>query len=240
MQVKTEGRPGQPLAVIAMTGIHRFRTGRDFIAHTAAMAAAMERQVGRGGREMSARSMAPDPIRQFCAAQLLLSLHIRLPRGPFPANTPVMLKRLIPALALIAACQSAPAETAPEAVPDESSWRPVDPENLLLFDLGQNGVIFVELLPEAAPVNTAALRDAVRTGYFDGEYFYRVVETHVAQAGREFDQRLKDVPRLPLEAEREASTIGFDPLGSEDLYAAQVGHRKGFPVANQRGSANGC
>jgi peptidylprolyl isomerase len=146
-----------------------------------------------------------------------------------------MLKRLIPALALIAACQSASAETAPEAVPEESSWRPVDPENLLLFDLGQNGVIFVELLPEAAPVNTAALRDAVRTGYFDGEYFYRVVETHVAQAGREFDQRLKDVPRLPLEAEREASTIGFDPLGSKDLYAAQVGHRKGFPVANQRG-----
>jgi peptidylprolyl isomerase len=95
--------------------------------------------------------------------------------------------------------------------------------------------IFVELLPEAAPVNTAALRDAVRTGYFDGEYFYRVVETHVAQAGREFDQRLKDVPRLPLEAEREASTAGFDPLGSKDLYAAQVGHRKGFPVAHQRG-----
>ena len=148
-----------------------------------------------------------------------------------------MLKRLIPALALIAACQSALAETVPEpaAAPEDSAWRPVDPENLLVFDLGQNGAIYIELLPEAAPANTAALREAVRTGYFDGEYFYRVVETHVAQAGREFDERLKDVPRLPLEAERETSTAGFDPLGSGDLYAAQVGHRKGFPVAHQRG-----
>ncbi|MAB09556.1 peptidylprolyl isomerase [Hyphomonas sp.] len=148
-----------------------------------------------------------------------------------------MLKRLIPVFALIAACQSAPAETVPEpaAAPEDSAWRPVDPENLILFDLGQNGAIYIELLPEAAPANTAALREAVRTGYFDGEYFYRVIETHVAQAGREFDERLKDVPRLPLEAERETSTAGFDPLGSGDLYAAQVGHRKGFPVAHQRG-----
>ncbi len=160
-----------------------------------------------------------------------------------------MLKRLIPAFALIAACQTAPAETVPEASPEavpelgsepggepeESSWRPVDPENLLLFDLGQNGVIFVELLPEAAPVNAAALREAVRTGYFDGEYFYRVIETHVAQAGKEFDQAMEGVEELPLEAERETSTAGFDPLGSDDLYAAQVGHRKGFPAAHQRG-----
>ncbi len=156
-----------------------------------------------------------------------------------------MLKRLIPALALIAACQNAPAETPPEPVsapdapvpaPEDTSWRTVDPENLLLFDLGQNGVIFVELLPEAAPVNAATLREAVRSGYFDGEYFYRVIETHVAQAGREFDQAIGDVPELPLEAERETSTAGFDPLGSDDLYAAQVGHRKGFPAAHQRGA----
>ncbi|MEZ5999399.1 peptidylprolyl isomerase [Hyphomonas sp.] len=148
-----------------------------------------------------------------------------------------MLKRLIPAFALIAACQTAPAETVPEPAPapEESSWRPVDPENLLLFDLGEDRVIFVELLPEAAPVNAAALREAVRTGYFDGEYFYRVIETHVAQAGREFDQAMEGVEELPLEAERETSSVGFDPLGSADLYAAQVGHRKGFPAAHQRG-----
>ena len=67
-----------------------------------------------------------------------------------------MLKRLIPALALIAACQSAAAET---PAPEAASWRPVDPENLLLFDMGEEqGVIALELFPEAAPANAAALR----------------------------------------------------------------------------------
>ena len=150
-----------------------------------------------------------------------------------------MLKRLIPAFALIAACQTAPAETAPEPAsvpqPDETSWRPVDPENLLLFDLGQNGMIFVELFPEAAPVNAAALREAVRTGYFDGEYFYRVIETHVAQAGKEFDQVLEGVEELPLEAERTVSADGFDPLGSADLFAPVAGHRQGFPAGRADG-----
>ncbi|MEO1965836.1 peptidylprolyl isomerase [Hyphomonas sp.] len=149
-----------------------------------------------------------------------------------------MLKRLIPVFVLIAACQSAPAETVPEPAPaeEDSAWRPVDPENLLLFDLGQNGIIYMELFPEAAPANTAALREAVRTGYFDGEYFYRVVETHVAQAGREFDERLKDRPRLPLEAERETSEAGFDPLGSTDLFAPEVGHRMGMPAGRAQGT----
>lgn len=145
-----------------------------------------------------------------------------------------MLKRLIPAFALIAACQTAPAETPPELAlapqPEETSWRPVDPENLLLFNLGQNGIIYVELLPEAAPKNAAALREAVRTGYFDGEYFYRVIETHVAQAGKEFDRAMEGVEELPLEAERAASAAGFDPIGSQDLFAPLVGHRRGFPA----------
>jgi len=146
-----------------------------------------------------------------------------------------MLKRLIPAFALIAACQNAPAETAPEpaSAAEETSWRTINPENLLLFDLGQNGVIFVELLPEAAPINAGALREAVRTGYFDGEYFYRVIETHVAQAGREFDQAMEGVEELPLEAERTADAAGFDPLGSADLFAPLVGHRNGFPAGRE-------
>jgi len=139
-----------------------------------------------------------------------------------------MLKRLIPALALIAACQSASAET---PAPEAASWRPVDPENLLLFDMGEaQGVIALELFPEAAPANAAALRDAVRSGYFDGEFFYRVVENHVAQAGKEFDQSLKDMPQVPLEAERTISPDGFDPLGNGDLFAPEVGSRKGFAV----------
>jgi len=163
------------------------------------------------------------------------SLYRALPQWPFPANTALMLKRLVPAFALIAACQSAPAEAPAAPLEAPSVWRPVDPENLLLFDMGEDdaGVsrtIAIELFPEAAPANAEALRAAARTGYYDGEFFYRVVETHVAQAGKEFDQRLEGAPRVPLEAERTIGADGFDPLGSADLYAGEVGHRKGFAV----------
>jgi cyclophilin family peptidyl-prolyl cis-trans isomerase len=110
---------------------------------------------------------------------------------------------------------------------------------LLLFDLGQNGAIYVELLPEAAPVNTAALREAVRTGYFDGEYFYRVIETHVAQAGREFDQRLKDVPRLPLEAERDGQHGRLRSAGQRGSLRRASRPPEGLS-SRASGAANGC
>jgi peptidylprolyl isomerase len=149
-----------------------------------------------------------------------------------------MLKHLVPAFALIAACQSAPAEAPAAEPPAPSVWRPVDPANLILLDMGEDDagtprIIAIELFPEAAPANAEAIRSAVRTGYYDGEFFYRVVETHVAQAGKEFDQLLEGMPQAPLEAERAISADGFDPLGSADLYAGEVGHRKGFAVGRE-------
>lgn len=139
-----------------------------------------------------------------------------------------MMKHLLSSLALsLSAGLPGLAET---AAPEETSWRPVDPENLILLDLGQNGVIFIELFPETAPENVKAVREAVRSGYYNGEYFYRVVENHVAQAGKEFDQLLADYPALPLEAEREADLAGFDDLGNGDLFSPTVGHRNGLPV----------
>ncbi|MBD3769964.1 MAG: peptidylprolyl isomerase [Rhodobacterales bacterium] len=148
-----------------------------------------------------------------------------------------MLKQILPVLALTLSGLPLPGlhAVAQEAPAMESNWRPVDPENLIFLDLGQNGVIFIELFPEAAPENTAAVREAVRSGYYDGEYFYRVVENHVAQAGKEFDQILKDRPALPLEAEREADPGGFDGFGNGDLFAPAVGHRQGFPAGRQHG-----
>ena len=54
------------------------------------------------------------------------------------------MKRLIPALALLAACQNAPARTPPAAAPpDAPSWRAVDPENVILFDMGDHGTIAI-------------------------------------------------------------------------------------------------
>ena len=140
------------------------------------------------------------------------------------------------AAALIcAACVSAPpasTETVPALSPPAEDWRAVDPENLILVTL-QTGTVAIELYPEAAPAHAAQIRDAVRKGFYDDEYFYRVIEGHVAQAGREFEASIAPWPTLPFEAEREVGEEGFAPQGNPDLYATQVGHRAGFAVGRE-------
>ena len=79
----------------------------------------------------------------------------------------------------------------------EGAWRPVNPDNLVLLET-TTGTVAIELAPDAAPQHVAQFRKAVRSGVFENEYFYRVVEGHVAQAGLEFDQRLGDWPELPM------------------------------------------
>ncbi|MBY9065647.1 peptidylprolyl isomerase [Hyphomonas sp. WL0036] len=154
------------------------------------------------------------------------------------------MKRLIALSAALmgAACVSAPAaltEPAPEAAPTAAAqtdpdWRAVEPENLVLITL-ETGMVAIELFPEAAPAHAAQIREAVREGFYDDEFFYRVVEGHVAQAGREFSMAIAAWPTLPFEAEREVPADGFDPQGNADLFAAEAGHREGFAVGRENG-----
>lgn len=134
--------------------------------------------------------------------------------------------------ALCAALVSACAHAGTADVPTD--WRAVDAEDLLLIET-QTGVIAIELADNAAPSHTAQMRKAVRAGLYDEEFFYRVIENHVAQAGLEFEARLSDWPTLPLEAEREVGQAGFVPLGNADLFAPAVGHRDGFAVGRADG-----
>ncbi len=132
----------------------------------------------------------------------------------------------------LAACSSVPASiaeapSAPAAgVP---AWRPVAPENLVLLEV-PTGTVAIELFPDAAPAHVARLRELLAEGFFDGEYFYRVIDGHVAQAGREFEMASKAWPPVPFEAERAVPATGFTPLGNADLFAPEAGHRSGFAV----------
>lgn len=143
---------------------------------------------------------------------------------------------LLSALAL-AACASAPVAV-PEATPAAEraapEWRAVDPENLILLELA-TGTTYIELFPEAAPAHAAQVRQLVRDGFYDGEAFYRVIEGHVAQAGREFEQEIADIPTLPFEAERTISAEGFTPHGNPDMFTPEPGHRYGFAVGRRDG-----
>jgi len=141
-----------------------------------------------------------------------------------------MKRALVLAAFALAACSSVPASMA-EAPAAEAApaWRPVAPENLVLLEVA-TGTVAIELFPDAAPAHVARLRELLAEGFYDGEFFYRVIEGHVAQAGREFEMASKAWQPVPFEAERAVSADGFTPLGNTDLFAPEAGHRSGFAV----------
>ena len=113
-------------------------------------------------------------------------------------------------------------------------WREVAADNLVILRT-RTGDVVIELAPAAAPQHVAQFRKAVRANLYNGEYFYRVIDGHVAQAGLEFEHLLEDWAELPLETERALGVEGFAPLGNKDLFASQVGHRDGFAVGREGG-----
>jgi len=125
---------------------------------------------------------------------------------------------------------------------DATGFRSVDPNNLVLIDT-KYGEVAVELAPQFAPKHIERLRALVRAHFYDGKSFYRVVDGFVAQGGAgegtastggtKHDELTKKWP--PLKAEFDAPIGGaFTPLGSPDLFAPEVGHIDGFPVARDR------
>lgn len=55
-------------------------------------------------------------------------------------------------------------------------------ENTLLLEL-KNGVVTIEMLPEAAPKHVARIKELVNQGFYDGLKFHRVIEGFMAQTG---------------------------------------------------------
>jgi cyclophilin family peptidyl-prolyl cis-trans isomerase len=160
----------------------------------------------------------------------------RIDAARAPENSSAMKRTLALTALALAACTSVPASLAeaPAAGQAAPAWRTVAPENLIILE-APTGEVVIELFPEAAPAHVARMRELLAEGFYDGEYFYRVIEGHVAQAGREFPMASKAWPNIPLEAERTVSADGFVPLGSADLFAPEVGHRSGFAVGREGG-----
>jgi cyclophilin family peptidyl-prolyl cis-trans isomerase len=111
----------------------------------------------------------------------------------------------------------------------DTDWRPVKAENLLLISTAY-GEVAVELNAEFAPNHTQRMRDLAKAHFFDGLSFYRVIDGFVAQGGRE-EGDLPDWPTLKNENDRAAKGLAFVPTGSPDLYAPEAGHVGGFAAA---------
>ncbi|MFH1915592.1 MAG: peptidylprolyl isomerase [Pseudomonadota bacterium] len=57
-----------------------------------------------------------------------------------------------------------------------------DPENTLYLDL-DSGRVVIEMRPDLAPAHVARIKELVRSGFYDGIVFHRVIEGFMAQTG---------------------------------------------------------
>lgn len=122
-----------------------------------------------------------------------------------------------------------------EAMTD-ADWRALDPENTLYFDIDAGRVV-IEIAPEFAPAHAANVKALVREGYLDGLTINRVQDNYVVQWG---DAAQGDARRAIRTAKRTLPAefdvpidpaLPFTPSPDRDVYAAQTGWTRGFPVA---------
>ena len=121
-------------------------------------------------------------------------------------------------------------------------WRPIADENLLVIELADGGMVYVELAPDFAPVHVANIRAFARAGWWNQATVYRVQDNYVAQWGNNDAGPTPPagiVARPPAEYERPIAGLAIRPLGFPDSYAPMAGHADGWPVAYdpQRGQA---
>jgi peptidylprolyl isomerase len=117
-----------------------------------------------------------------------------------------------------------------------SEWRDVDGDNLVVMDTAHGRVLF-ELASQFAPRHAERFRALVRSKFYNGKSFYRVIDGFVAQGGigEGDDKKLPDWPALMAEFDRNIGIdVDFVALGSPDLFADKVGHVDGFPVGQSK------
>ncbi len=141
---------------------------------------------------------------------------------------------------LAAGAQTQPAgglpvpDGAEAAIASEQDWRPVDPENLIIFDTSR-GRVLIEMLPQAAPKHAEQFRAIIRSGDFDGTAFHRVIKDFMAQGGDIFALKGREsgLPDIPGEFtfRRGPAEMPIDTIGPVDV--AQDGWYLGFPIKTQ-------
>jgi peptidylprolyl isomerase len=126
----------------------------------------------------------------------------------------------------------APAEVAPLA-PTEADWRPVDAANTLVIETNK-GVIYVELVPAAAPKAVAQVEKLARAHFYDGLTFFRVIDEFMAQTGDPKNDGTGESkePSLPPEFTfRLSPNVGYSAVDWPQ--GAEGGFVGAFPVMSQ-------
>ncbi|MCH8616664.1 peptidylprolyl isomerase [Sphingomonas sp. SM33] len=152
---------------------------------------------------------------------------------------------LLSAAVLIGAAPPQKPKTPSEIVAQApaSVWRDIDPDDLLVMDLGSGGRVVIQLAPEFAPVHVANIRALAKGSWWTGSTIYRVQDNYVVQWGN--NEGKKPLPtgvvaKPPAEYHRALKGLTVRPLGYPDDYAPQAGYASGWPVGYdaKAGTAN--
>lgn len=137
------------------------------------------------------------------------------------------------AVAAPGAAAQPPAAPAAPAAPSAADWRSPDPNDVLVIDTNK-GRIVVELVPEAAPLFVARIRELARENFYDGQTFFRVIDDFMAQTGdpQNNGTGASAKPDIPAEFTfRRGPDLPFAP--AQDQTVGEVGFLKSLPVISQ-------
>jgi peptidylprolyl isomerase len=113
-------------------------------------------------------------------------------------------------------------------------WQRVDPDDLMLVELGDGGRVAIALAPGFAPAHVANIRALIRAHWFDGGSIYRVQDNYVVQWGQGDDDKAPPQglgKALPAEYDRPVAGLPLTPLPYRDTFAPKVGYSGPFPAA---------
>jgi peptidylprolyl isomerase len=116
---------------------------------------------------------------------------------------------------------------------NDNEWRTLDADNTVLLRL-PHGKIVIELAPQFSPKHVEQFIKLTKSGHYDGNKFYRVIDGFVAQGGPEDGSPAdKSVPTLKMEGDFTTDeNWQFTKIQDNDLFAKQTGFKDGFPLAH--------
>jgi len=122
----------------------------------------------------------------------------------------------------------------------EAEWLDLPQQDLVYLQLA-DGVVVLQLADHFAPSHSQRFRQLVRSGFYDGLSFYRVIDQFVLQAGlAEGEQHPSGKPQNwpPLKAEFSWPVRSSDPylrVENNDINAKETGFNQGFAVGREAG-----
>ncbi len=129
-----------------------------------------------------------------------------------------------------------PAEIIAEAEDDQ--WRDVNPEQIMVIEL-ERGQVVIELSGHFAQGHVAQIKTLVKSGFYDGLSFYRVIDGFVAQGGDVFEKReLPDGAIKNLAAEFDEnwpSDFKLNHITQGPANSGDTSYFKGFKVGSDPG-----